>query len=113
MHQQLPRRFPRVRSERPVLVRLLDEEQPLEELARTRVIGLGGCMFLSPSSLGDSAEVEILIAVDGAVVRTGGRVAYEISRGNEYEVGVEFLRVSPSDVGRLSDLVRQGPETDH
>jgi hypothetical protein len=101
------RRFPRVRSERPVLVRLLGQET-VEEMARTRVIGLGGCMFVSPSPVGSRSRLEVLIAVDGAVVRTDGRVAYEIRRGDEYEVGVEFLHVSPADVGRLSALVLRG-----
>lgn len=85
----------------------------MEELARTRVIGLGGCMFMSPLPVGSRAELEVLIAVDGAVVRTGGRVAYEIRRGEEYEVGVEFLYVSSEDVGLLSDLVLRGDPSHH
>ncbi len=104
------RRFPRVRSERPILVRLLGQERAVEELARTRVIGLGGCMFMSPLPVGSRSDLEVLIAVDGVVVRTGGRVAYEIRRGDEYEVGVEFLHVNPADVGRLSALVLRGDQ---
>jgi PilZ domain len=103
------RRFPRVRCQRPALIRLLGAGEAFEDITRTRVIGSGGCMFVSSEPLGFSSLVELLIAVDGSVVRTDGRVAYEIRRRDaEYEVGVEFLRISATDRQKLEALVVRG-----
>ena len=103
--QQRVRRFPRVRSEHPALVRLLGGE-PLEEFARTRVVGIGGCMFLADEPLGYGSLLEVLISLEGRVVRTDARVVYEIPRQDlRHEVGVEFLRVSNGDRALLASLV--------
>ena len=76
------------------MVRLLGV-RPFEEFARTRVIGLGGCMFVSEESLGYGSLMELSIAVQGRVLKTDGRVVYEIRKGPaEHQVGVEFLRIS-------------------
>src|SRR4029079_11939337 len=109
MSPRSSRRFARVRCSRPALFRLLGKGETLEDITRTRVIGSGGCMFLSPEPLGSSSQLEMLIAVDGSVVRTDGRVAYEIRRRDaEYEVGVEFLRISTADREKLEALVVRG-----
>jgi hypothetical protein len=94
------RRFPRVQAEHAVMVRLLGTF-PFEEFARTRVIGPGGCMFVSQESLGFGSLMELSIALQGRVLKTDSRVVYEISKGsNEHQVGVEFLRISPAEIGR-------------
>lgn len=99
------RRFPRVRSEHSALIRLLGGE-PFEEFARTKVVGLGGCMFLSEESLGFGSLLEVLIALEGKIVRTDARVVYEIPREDfRHEVGVEFLRVNGDDRAALASLV--------
>lgn len=109
MPPQPARRFPRVQSERPTLIRLLGEEHSYEDLVRTRVIGLGGCMLVAPEPLGYSSLVELFISLGPAVVRTDGRVAYEIRKSDlEYEVGVEFLRLSAGDRSMLQALVAAG-----
>jgi hypothetical protein len=87
-----------------VLVRLLGGPR-FEGFAKTRVIGLGGCMFVNPESLGYGSLMELLISVQGKVIRTDARVAYEITKGREHQVGVEFLRLTPSDRALLSSLV--------
>ncbi|HZF09661.1 MAG TPA: hypothetical protein VFE33_12795, partial [Thermoanaerobaculia bacterium] len=49
---------------------------------------------------------ELLIAVQGRVIRADARVAYEIPKGEkEHQVGVEFLRLHPSDRALLSSLI--------
>jgi hypothetical protein len=94
-----------VRAEHSALVRLLGGET-VEEFARTRVVGLGGCMFLSEQPLGFGSLLEVLIALEGRVVRTDARVVYEIPRADlRHEVGVEFLRVSAGDRALLESLV--------
>ena len=104
------RRFPRVRSQHSALVRLLGGD-PFEEFARTQVVGLGGCMFLSEQSLGFGSLLEVLIALEGKVVRTDARVVYEIPRQDlRHEVGVEFLRISNDDRGLLASLVARKDE---
>ena len=111
MPARVARRFPRARSEHSALVRLLGGE-PFEEFARTRVVGLGGCMFLAEEPLGFGSLLEVMIALEGRVVRADARVVYEIPRPDlRHEVGVEFLRVSNDDRALLASLVarKAGP----
>jgi hypothetical protein len=99
------RRFPRVPAVHAVMVRLLGV-RPFEEFARTRVIGPGGCMFVSEESLGFGSLMELSIAVQGRVVKTDSRVVYEISRSpTEHQVGVEFLRISQTDRTFIETLI--------
>ena len=98
------RRFPRVPAEHAVLVRLLGGPR-FEGFAKTRVIGLGGCMFVNRESLGYGSLMELLISVSGRVIRADARVAYEVPKGKEHQVGVEFLRLAPSDRELLSSLI--------
>jgi hypothetical protein len=99
------RRFPRVPAEHAVMVRLLGV-RPFEEFARTRIIGPGGCMFVSEESLGFGSLMELSIAVQGRVLKTDGRVVYEIRKSpTEHQVGVEFLRITPADRAFLENVV--------
>jgi c-di-GMP-binding flagellar brake protein YcgR len=101
------RRFPRVPAEHAVMVRLLGGK-PFEEFARTRCIGAGGCMFVSEESLGFGSLMELSIAVQGRVLKTDGRVVYEIRKSpTEHQVGVEFLRISSGDRAFLESFVGQ------
>ena len=104
------RRFPRVPAVRPVLVRLPNgDSQPYEEIARTRVLGLGGMMFVGGKLLGEGAALELLISLREGVVRAGGGVVWESRRSvGEVEIGVEFLRLDETDRERLASLVARG-----
>jgi c-di-GMP-binding flagellar brake protein YcgR len=105
-HASYRRRFPRVSFEKPALVRLIGTDRPFEEFAKTRVLGAGGCMFVSRESLGFSTLMELMISCRGRVIKTDSRVVYEIRRGpGEYEVGVEFLRISPTDRAHVESIV--------
>jgi hypothetical protein len=108
------RRFPRVPAERPVLFRVLGQDQPLEDLAKTRVLGLGGCCFVTDQSVGFGSLMEVLISFRGRVIRTDGRVAYERPRTDRrYEVGIEFLRLPAEDRAYLEGQVTGGLRTIH
>jgi hypothetical protein len=111
---QEARRFPRIQAQHVCMVRLLGV-QPFEEFARTRVLGPGGCMFVSQESLGFGSLMELSISLKGRVLKTDSRVVYEIRRGdNEHQVGVEFLRISSADRAFLESLAaraaREGGE---
>lgn len=91
------RRFPRIASENTVLVKKLGGNAA-EAFAKTRVVGLGGCMFVTDSPIGIGSIVELLISVNLRVVRALVRVAYEIPKGGtQVEVGVEFVEISSAD----------------
>lgn len=107
------RRFPRVDAQHVCMVRVLGGMRPFEEFARTRVIGTGGCMFVSRESLGFGSLMELSISMQGRVLRTDGRVVYEIAKSpTEHQVGVEFLRISPSDKMFLEGVVEHRTAND-
>ena len=104
------RRFPRLPAEHAVLVKKLGPGA-LEEFAKTQTVGLGGCMFVSDSTLGLGAGVELLISVRGGVVKAQGRVVYEIPKGERsFQIGVEFLRMATGDLKLLQALFEGVPE---
>jgi len=91
------RRFPRVPSENAVLVKKLGPEAH-EDFVKTRVIGLGGCMFVSDVPLGVDSPVELLISVKGQVAKARARVVWEQPAGTgRFEVGVEFVSIGAAD----------------
>ena len=95
---KVQRRFPRIDSENSVLVRSLGAVRQ-EGLVKTRVVGLGGCMFVNDEPLGVGTFLDLALAISGDVAHTQGRIVYEIPRREGVlEVGVEFLGLS--DEGR-------------
>ena len=102
------RRFPRMTSENAVLVKTRGPD-PAEGFAKTRVVGLGGCMFVSDEPIGTGAQLDLLMSVRGRVVKTLGRVVYEISKtSDEIEVGVEFVELSGHDRAVIESLFQPG-----
>lgn len=102
------RRFPRISSENAVLVKKLGP-QVLEHFARTRVVGLGGCMFVSETPLGVGSAIEILISVKGHVIKAQARVVWELPAADgKTEIGIEFVNVAPSDRAALEGLLNGG-----
>jgi hypothetical protein len=103
------RRFVRFPAELAVLVQKLGP-QGEENLGKTEVVGLGGCLFIHPQSLGLEETIELLISAKGSVVRAKGRVAYEKQRADgRYDVGVEFLAMSEEDQAKLEALLASLP----
>lgn len=102
------RRFPRIRSENPVLVKKLDDES-IGAFSKTRQVGLGGCMFLNDEAIGTGTTLEVFISVQGRVIRSKARVVYELPRAGQYEIGVEFLEIDPVEKSILERLFEESP----
>jgi hypothetical protein len=98
------RRYPRIKTVNPVHVKRLTAEV-LEATGKTAQLGLGGCMFVNRESLGAGSTVDLVIGVPGGAINAQGRVVYERTRGSrEFEVGIEFLAISPRDRSALEKL---------
>jgi hypothetical protein len=103
------RRFPRLLSQKVLLVRKLDDQADLEEFARTSTLGPGGCGFISADALGVGSTLEILISLGAEVVRSRARVVYERALKDQFDVGVEFLDLSREDRERIKHLFERAP----
>ncbi len=76
-----------------------------EALARTETVGLGGCSFATDEPLEPGTIVELLISLRGRVVRGRARVVYAERQDEDvWQVGVEFVDVSPRDRAILRSL---------
>lgn len=108
IYQNGQRKFPRIASHHSVLVQKLEGD--VEEFARTKTVGLGGCCFLSADPLGIGAVLNLLISVEHSVVQTKARVAYEMPADDgKYEVGVEFIEMRPVDRQVINRLLLETP----
>lgn len=103
------RRFPRLPSAHTVLVAQVDGEV-VDRFARTSSVGLGGCGFYFNEPLAAGAIVELMIAVRPEAIKTLARVVYQIptSGGHGFEVGVEFLALTPEHRRLLEKLLGPG-----
>lgn len=107
----IKRRFPRIHSENALLVKKLGVES-LEGFAKTKVVGLGGCMFTTDESVGIGSGLEILMSVRGRIAKALGRVVYELPAGDaRVDVGVEFVGLSGPDRDVLRTLFAGGSES--
>lgn len=112
--EQRRRRYPRIPTAATVLVSQVDG-RAVDQFARTRTVGLGGCGFLYHEDLPVGAIVELMIAVRPVAVRTLARVVYQrpVEDAGSREIGVEFLALEPEDRRRIEELLqtRLAPET--
>lgn len=96
-YQNGKRRLPRIASHNSVLVQKLGERD-VEEFARTKTLGLGGCCFLSVEKFGIDSILNLLISVEHSVIQSKARVAYEMpTEDGRFEIGVEFVEMRPED----------------
>lgn len=109
MDEQPIRRYPRIPVRNTVLV-TQREGDFVDQLGRTRTVGLGGCGFISTQSLGVGSILELMISMRPSVIKAQARVVYEIPRDGEgIEVGVEFLDLDEEDRALLQGLVGEAP----
>ncbi|MBI5441268.1 MAG: PilZ domain-containing protein [Deltaproteobacteria bacterium] len=98
------RRYARIASQNPILVRKLGDCEP-DGFARTQVMGLGGCMFVSAISWGVGTFVEMLLSVRGKLAKLQARIVYEQPREDlTFEIGVEFVEIPSLDRNVIENL---------
>ena len=101
------RRFPRIPSKNPVMVKTLGDDQ-VSRLSSTKVVGLGGCMFVNNHPFGVGTNLSLMILVQDQFVETNARVVYEKRKGkDQYEIGVEFTQISQDDLWLLRGIMEQ------
>ena len=100
------RRYPRIPSRNTILVKKLDTPTP-GRLTKTQVLGLGGCMFLSDDSIGVDSHLSLHIAVKDRFIRAQAKVVYEILKEDRFEVGVQFLEITPEEMALLETVFHQ------
>jgi hypothetical protein len=98
------RRYPRIAADSVAFVRILGDRQK-EKLVWVKVLGAGGCMLVSDDTIGYLSLMELRITLGNRELRADGRVAWESRDGREHHVGVEFLRIGPSDRAAIETLV--------
>lgn len=102
------RRFPRIHSENLVLVKKSGLDA-LEGLGKTEQMGLGGCKFLHPESLGVGSLLDLTLSVRGRLFMSRARVVYETPSEEGFsEVGVEFLALTDEDREALAEMFGAG-----
>lgn len=90
------RRFPRIPAEVVVLVSN-PARGKAEGFGKTRSVGLGGCCFVVPESLGVGSTLDLSLSISGRVVIAAAQVVYEKPAERGVEVGVEFVRLEAGD----------------
>ncbi len=98
------RRFPRIPSGYTVLIEKVGGEH-LEELAKTRSLGLGGCSFVSEEPLAEGMVLELVISLGLRPVSVPARVVWIRPGAAEgVEAGVEFLSLGHDERTILEDF---------
>lgn len=91
------RRYPRVPTETPVLVRLAKAPE-IGTFSETRDLGLGGCLFSHYAHIPPDTAVWVAIALRDRVLEIPSRTVYVNERQDgRFDIGVEFLLVGPKD----------------
>ncbi len=98
------RRFPRISTENAVLVNRLGDDE-INGLARTSVMGAGGCSFISSDTQDVHNLLKLLISIRHEVVEVRARVVFvKKVEGGRFEIGVEFLDIKERDQAKIKAL---------
>lgn len=104
-NKRTTRRFSRVPSEKPVLVKLNRAADP-GEVNRLVTVSLGGCMFLFDRPLRPNTPLELAILVGRRIAHARARVVYQSRRRDGlFETGAEFVETAPRDREVLGLLI--------
>ena len=77
--------------------------------ARTRQLGLGGCMITGSEYLREGRVVLLEFDLAGDRVRTVAQVLYEyLDRDGAVQTGVKFVEMEPADGARLDRFISTG-----
>ena len=99
------RKFPRVPASNPVLVRRATETDS-GHFAKARTLGGGGCRFDSKEPFEQGAALWLTIAAGDGFIEAPAQVVYaHKGEGGAWEVGVEFLNLSPMDREALDEIL--------
>ena len=105
------RRFPRIETRQSVLVRKVDEQGAVEELAPTKTLAIGGCCVVTDRPLGRGSHVELLISLEHNVVTARGQVVYEVlGEDGRTENGIQFTRLDDQAAHAIHRLFIKKPE---
>ena len=100
------RRFPRIPSQCDLSVRPADQHKSIPMVSTVDDVGLGGCRFVSKETFGVNSLLWLTILPKKGIVEARARVVYERpSRGKTFEIGVEFMEISPRDRTTLEKLL--------
>ena len=100
------RRFPRIPSRCDVNVRLAEESRGIPTVSTVDDVGHGGCRFLSRQSWPVGAILWLTILPKKSIVEAKARVVYERpQKDRTFEIGAEFVEISPRDRARLEELL--------
>jgi hypothetical protein len=101
------RRFPRFQLDHALLVRVVTNGGSVMP-ARTLEISAGGCKLVNDIPMAVGTRVELVISAGDRPVLALGRVIYELPlRSARYQIGVEFLELSPADRDALAALLSE------
>jgi Tfp pilus assembly protein PilZ len=106
MDQSSARRFPRVNSEHVISVRPLTSTGAAGTVTTSKVVGLGGIMFLYPKRLGKGKVLELTILAGVEPLTIPVKVVWcgKADKGG-WQVGVEFQEISENDQDKILDLL--------
>lgn len=110
MNREISRKLPRMYGDFIVAYRPLESAEAANppRLARTRTVGLGGCMFeaTSPLQVGERFRIELII--ENYTIDTPARVVHVNRRRDDlYHIGVEFTEISEENRGYLLNCYLQ------
>ena len=104
--KRVQRRYPRVPSQWDLSVCPAHEKKGIPMVSLVGDVGLGGCRFLSNQPWGENALLWLTMIPKRSIVEARARVVYERpKKDGTYEIGVEFVEISPRDKATLEKLL--------